>query len=82
MTFLQFHPLVYRNNRHYSGNDVPSLSPDNDVFVSLAHLYADNHKTMKGYEKCGDRFEDGITNGANWYNVRGTYKYMHKHIYI
>lgn len=63
--------FVPRRNRHYNGAGVESLSPDNDVFVSLAHLYADNHKTMKQAEFCGDRFTDGITNGAHWYNVRG-----------
>lgn len=53
-----------------------SLSPDDKVFKYLAHLYADNHLTMK--EKLGaecmneeDLFKDGVTNGAYWYNVRG-----------
>lgn len=50
-----------------------SLSPDNDLFVYLATLYASNHGTMSHLkEQCkGDSFQGGITNGAHWYNVRG-----------
>lgn len=48
-----------------------SAAPDDAVFKQLAHVYANNHKTMKSGDHCGDRFQDGITNGAHWYDVPG-----------
>lgn len=62
-----------RRRRDYQGYGVTSLSPDNDVFLQLAKIYADNHRTMKNpqFQCRGDSFTDGITNGAYWYNVRG-----------
>ena len=50
-----------------------SVTPDNDVFKSLAQTYANNHLTMfKGSGICGsDNFPGGITNGASWYVVAG-----------
>ena len=49
------------------------MTPDNDVFKSLAQTYANNHLTMfKGSGICGsDNFPGGITNGASWYVVAG-----------
>ena len=39
----------------------------------MAHTYADAHTTMhENGRKCNeDKFEDGVTNGADWYNVMG-----------
>lgn len=57
-----------------------SAAPDDAVFKQLAHVYANNHKTMKSGDHCGDRFQDGITNGAHWYDVPGgmeDYNYLH-----
>lgn len=64
-----------------------SRSPDDDVFKSLATLYADEHKTMhldNPEWDCEDvpvdHFNHGITNGAAWYNVAGgmqDFNYLH-----
>lgn len=49
-----------------------SKTPDDDVFKALAHVYADNHRTMKLGTTCEpDRFVGGIVNGAFWYEVKG-----------
>lgn len=51
-----------------------SLSPDDDVFKHLAKVYSFNHKTMHKGEPCPDEltgFEQGITNGAEWYLLQG-----------
>uniref|UniRef100_A0A673G341 14-3-3 protein epsilon n=1 Tax=Sinocyclocheilus rhinocerous TaxID=307959 RepID=A0A673G341_9TELE len=53
-----------------------SRSPDDALFRYLARVYADNNPVMKtGQPKCEENineiFEDGITNGAKWYDVAG-----------
>ena len=49
-----------------------SESPDDKEFQHLAHVYADAHRTMRAGNLCkGDNFKDGITNGAEWYDVPG-----------
>ncbi|MEE6468602.1 hypothetical protein FKM82_008326 [Ascaphus truei] len=53
-----------------------SKSSDDKVFRYLARAYAANHPIMKtGFPKCMDEpeevFSDGITNGAEWYDVQG-----------
>jgi len=57
----------------HSQYGVASLAPDNDFFIEMASTYANNHYDMHvNNRKCGeDLFEDGITNGAKWYIVRG-----------
>jgi carboxypeptidase D len=55
-----------------------SAAPDDAVFKQLAHVYANNHKTMKSVEQCGDHFQDGITNGAHWYDVPGILQELFK----
>ncbi|CAG5120253.1 unnamed protein product, partial [Candidula unifasciata] len=59
-----------------------SGAPDDAVFRLLAHTYANNHKTMAANagRDCHDNFPEGITNGANWYDVPGgmeDYNYLH-----
>ncbi|KAH9525525.1 hypothetical protein Btru_001621 [Bulinus truncatus] len=62
-----------------------SAAPDDEVFKLLAHTYANNHKTMPAGNLCsGDNFKDGITNGANWYDVPGgmeDYNYLHSNCF-
>uniref|UniRef100_A0A672STH2 Carboxypeptidase D n=1 Tax=Sinocyclocheilus grahami TaxID=75366 RepID=A0A672STH2_SINGR len=53
-----------------------SRSPDDALFRYLARVYAENNPVMKtGQPKCveniNETFEDGITNGAKWYDVAG-----------
>ena len=50
-----------------------SPTPDNDLFKHLATVYASNHEDMfQGVGLCRqDNFTNGITNGAEWYVVKG-----------
>ncbi|XP_072180694.1 carboxypeptidase M-like [Diadema setosum] len=64
-------------------SSVYSPSPDDDIFRFLATMYSYNHRTMHipSENSCGNegQFEDGITNGADWYLVAGgmqDYNYM------
>ncbi|KAB7504589.1 Carboxypeptidase E [Armadillidium nasatum] len=59
-------------NREYT------MTPDDDTFRSLAFAYSSHHPRMRnkktrpcfpGETAFGDK--DGITNGADWYSVRG-----------
>ncbi|XP_043910412.1 carboxypeptidase D [Protopterus annectens] len=62
-----------------------SRSSDDAVFQYLAKSYAAVHPIMKtGNPKCpgdvGETFKDGITNGAEWYDVPGgmqDFNYIH-----
>jgi hypothetical protein len=52
----------------------PSISPDDDVFLHLAVVYASNHPTMHLGYPCNNmdrEFQGGITNGAAWYPLTG-----------
>ena len=67
-----------------SGHSVYTLSPDDDIFRQISLAYSYGHETMHLGEPCdrgGDPgFPDGITNGADWYNVDGgmqDYNYLH-----
>lgn len=53
-----------------------SPSPDDRVFQQLSKAYSQENPLMHSGYPCedlypGEYFEDGITNGANWYNVPG-----------
>lgn len=62
-----------------------SQSEDDGLFRDLALAYARSHPVMRtGEPNCPDAldetFEDGITNGAEWYDVPGgmqDYNYLH-----
>ncbi|KAK9520795.1 hypothetical protein VZT92_020657 [Zoarces viviparus] len=62
-----------------------SQSEDDGLFRHLALVYSQNHPGMKtGEPNCPDapeeKFKDGITNGAQWYDVPGgmqDYNYLH-----
>lgn len=77
-------PLSAEQQVGYRGAGVPSLSPDNTVFVFLSKLYANAHSFMHDSNNCGDHFPGGITNGADWYNVRGgmqDFNYVHSNCF-
>jgi len=68
----------------YRGSGVPSVSYDDDAFKYLATLFSQAHKTMHDSNNCGDNFPGGITNGAEWYNVRGgmqDFNYVHSNCF-
>lgn len=73
----------YDNSR--SGRSVYTSSPDDDIFRQISLAYSYSHQTMHLGEPCPDSggepgFPDGITNGADWYNVDGgmqDYNYLH-----
>ena len=49
-----------------------SKTPDDALFHYLANIYASKHGTMyKGNLCAGDNFRNGVTNGAEWYDVKG-----------
>uniref|UniRef100_A0A3B4TBF9 Carboxypeptidase D n=2 Tax=Seriola dumerili TaxID=41447 RepID=A0A3B4TBF9_SERDU len=53
-----------------------SQSPDDKVFQQVSKAYSQENPLMHNGHPCEDLypdeyFEDGITNGANWYNVPG-----------
>ena len=48
-----------------------SKPPDDLVFRHLALTYSRAHRTMHKGNLCNDHFSDGITNGAQWYDVPG-----------
>lgn len=98
MKWSQSIPFVLSANLHggalvanYPYDDNPSmrsgkefLSPDNPVFVHLAHVYSDAHlkmhlgKPCKNYSR--EMFPDGTTNGAKWYVLAGgmqDWNYLH-----
>ncbi|XP_056297404.1 carboxypeptidase D [Pseudoliparis swirei] len=53
-----------------------SRSPDDSVFKQVSRAYSRENPLMHNGHPCadmyrGEYFQDGITNGANWYNVPG-----------
>ncbi|KXJ79140.1 hypothetical protein RP20_CCG002230 [Aedes albopictus] len=48
-----------------------SPTPDNHFFKYASLVYAQNHPVMKNGHDCNETFQDGITNGAYWYELNG-----------
>lgn len=61
----------FDDSRGHQETKFYSKSPDDDVFRHLAMTYSKSHGTMHQGNHCGDNFKDGITNGAEWYDVPG-----------
>lgn len=66
----------FDDSKTHKSSGIYSKSADDEVFKYLAKAYASNHPIMKtgtpncpGEEK--ETFKDGITNGAQWYDVEG-----------
>ena len=47
------------------------LIPDHEEFLRMAKTYASNHDNMASARHCGDNFNNGVTNGAQWYPITG-----------
>eukprot|EP00795_Rhopilema_esculentum_P015189 gene15189-6385_t len=68
-----------------TGQEALNPTPDNDLFKHLAIVYSEAHPIMSVGKACPDNeiqqpFRNGITNGAQWYNVKGgmqDYNYLH-----
>ncbi|XP_065891304.1 carboxypeptidase D-like isoform X1 [Dysidea avara] len=62
-----------------------SRSPDDAILREMALVYSHSHHTMHLGRNCpGDDFQDGITNGAHWYDVPGgmqDYNYLHSNCF-
>lgn len=73
----------YPYDNNIDGRNVYTASPDDDIFRQLSLSYSRAHSSMHLGRPCrGDfyGFPDGITNGADWYNVDGgmqDYVYLH-----
>ena len=74
---INFHGGAVVSNYPYDDSDGPSglisPTPDQNLFKHLAAIYASNHENMfQGVGLCKTQsFQDGITNGAEWYKVKG-----------
>lgn len=74
---VNFHGGAVVANYPFDDSRLPSgeisATPDHDLFKHLAHIYASNHEDMfQGVGLCNnDNFTNGITNGAEWYVVKG-----------
>ncbi|XP_044763905.1 carboxypeptidase D [Coccinella septempunctata] len=100
MTWILSRPFVLSGNLHsgavvasypYDNSNTgrqcckESKSPDDKLFKRLASLYAQNHPIMKSGNGCPqEHFEDGITNGAFWYELQGgmqDFNYVHSNCF-
>lgn len=87
MTWLSEYPFVLSANLHNgalvanypydnskSGSSVYTPCPDNDIFMQVSLAYSNAHRTMHLGKPCpldNEGFKQGITNGAEWYSVKG-----------
>lgn len=93
MDWLEEYPFVLSANFHNgalvanypydngaTGSIVYTATQDDDIFIQLALSYSMSHPVMHLGNACGEHFPNGITNGADWYNVDGgmqDYNYLH-----
>ncbi|XP_052867429.1 carboxypeptidase D [Anopheles cruzii] len=61
----------YDNSIHHHECCEDSPTPDNRFFKYAALTYADNHPVMRQGRDCNETFQNGITNGAFWYELSG-----------
>ena len=75
----------FDDSRKHQTSGYNSASPDDAVFRHLAFVYSKTHRTMHlSGNGCGDNFKDGITNGAEWYDVPGgmqDFNYVHSNCF-
>ncbi|XP_023938075.2 carboxypeptidase D isoform X2 [Bicyclus anynana] len=64
---------------------IESQTPDNALFKHLAEVYASRHEAMHRGDAClPEKFKNGVTNGAFWYNVKGgmqDFNYLHSNCF-
>ena len=93
MKWLTQYPFVLSANLHggalvanypYDGSEeysnVYTSTPDDDIFIQLALSYSQTHSSMHLGTGCGYYFQNGITNGAEWYSIYGgmqDYNYLY-----
>ena len=74
---INFHGGAVVSNYPFDDSDqqtgIISRTPDHGLFKHLANIYASNHGNMfQGVGLCKQQeFPNGITNGAEWYVVKG-----------
>jgi len=62
----------YDDYRDFQRQEGIHRTPDHQFFKHLASTYATNHQTMMNQSVCTRWwFDDGITNGADWYPLNG-----------
>ncbi|XP_058117990.1 carboxypeptidase D isoform X2 [Anopheles coustani] len=61
----------YDNSIHHHECCEDSPTPDNRFFKYAALTYAENHPVMRQGRDCNETFQNGITNGAYWYELSG-----------
>lgn len=77
----------YPYDNSASGQSKYTACPDDDIFKQLALAYSNAHATMHLGAACptdASGFEDGITNGADWYSVDGgmqDYNYLNSNCF-
>uniref|UniRef100_H2ZDX6 Peptidase M14 domain-containing protein n=1 Tax=Ciona savignyi TaxID=51511 RepID=H2ZDX6_CIOSA len=88
MTWTSQYPFVLSANLHggslvanYPYDENPphshtgrkyNPSPDDAVFKQVSLAYSRAHAHMHEGHPCGEHFNDGITNGAEWYEISGS----------
>ena len=68
----------------YHTDNTYGESPDDSLFRYLARIYAKKHLVMSKQGGCAGEFQDGITNGAKWYDVPGgmqDFNYLHSNAF-
>lgn len=73
----------FDDSKSHQQSGAYSASPDDSVFRHLAKVYSDSHRTMHEGNSC-EKFKDGITNGAEWYDVPGgmqDFNYLHSNCF-
>lgn len=62
--------MIFRWN--LENDTTPSPSPDDETFQALARTWSHSNPEMLKKNSCNnEKFEEGITNGASWYNLNG-----------
>uniref|UniRef100_W4VRN2 Putative carboxypeptidase d n=1 Tax=Corethrella appendiculata TaxID=1370023 RepID=W4VRN2_9DIPT len=61
----------FDNSKYHHECCEESKTPDDKFFKYASLTYAENHPIMKNGHDCNETFQNGITNGAFWYELNG-----------